>query len=77
MYIHKLHETITKLADVLGIITEREEESLAAEVEALIEARQNARKEKDFAKADEIRNQLLTMGIELKDTREGVKWKRI
>ncbi len=77
VYIHKLHETITKLADVLGIITEHEEESLAAEVEALIEARQNARKEKDFAKADEIRNQLLAMGIELKDTREGVKWKRI
>ncbi len=76
-YIQKLYETITKLSDVLGIITEREEESLDAEVEALIEARQNARKEKDFAKADEIRNQLLAMGIELKDTREGVKWKRI
>lgn len=76
-YIKKMYEIITKLADVLGIITEREEESLDAEVEALIEARQNARKEKDFAKADEIRDQLLAMGIELKDTREGVKWKRI
>ena len=77
VYIQKLYDTITKLADVLGIITEHEEQSLDAEVEALIEARQNARKEKDFAKADEIRNQLLEMGIELKDTREGVKWKRI
>ena len=42
----------------------------------MIAARQQARKEKNFARADEIRNQLLDMGIILEDTREGVKWKR-
>ena len=45
--------------------------------EALIQERQDARKARDFVRADEIRDQLLEMGIELKDTREGVKWKRI
>lgn len=43
----------------------------------MIEARQAARKEKNFAKADEIRAQLLEKGILLEDTREGVKWKRV
>lgn len=42
----------------------------------MIEERQQARKEKDFARADEIRDELLEKGIILKDTREGVKWKR-
>ena len=46
------------------------------EIEELIAARQQARKEKNFARADEIRQQLLDMGIILEDTREGVKWKR-
>ena len=61
----------------MGIILEKKEDSLEAEVEELIAQRQQARKDKDFAKADEIRDKLLAMGIELKDTREGVKWKRI
>ena len=56
---------------------ERKAESLDVEIEALIEERQAARKAKDFGKADEIRDRLLTMGITLKDTREGVQWKRI
>ena len=68
---------IAGLCDILGLKTERKEENLDAEVEALIEQRQAARKAKDFAKADEIRDQLLAMGIQLKDTREGVQWKRI
>ena len=49
---------------------------LDSEVEDLIAARQQARKEKNFALADEIRQKLLDMGIVLEDTREGVKWKR-
>ena len=49
----------------------------SSDIEALIQERQDARKARDFARADEIRDQLLEMGIELKDTREGVKWKRI
>ena len=64
-----------KLADVLGLIVEKEEELLAEEIEKLIEERQAARKEKNFKRADEIRNELLE-GIILEDTREGVKWKR-
>ena len=51
-------------------------EVLAEEVEAMIAVRQQARKEKNFALADEIRQKLLDMGIILEDTREGVKWKR-
>ena len=59
-----------------GIIVDKEDEILAADIEALIEERQAARKNKDFARADEIRDQLLEQGIVLKDTREGVKWSR-
>ena len=75
-YAELLAGTIEKLSDVLGIITERKAEVLDSEVEELIAARQRARKEKNFALADEIRQKLLDMGIVLEDTREGVKWKR-
>lgn len=67
---------IRSLCDILGIITEKQEELLDADVEGLIEERQEARKAKNFARADEIRNLLLEKGIILEDTREGVKWKR-
>lgn len=75
-YVDDLKDTIEKLCDVMGIITERKAEALDSEIEELIAARQQARKEKNFARADEIRQQLLDMGIVLEDTREGVKWKR-
>ena len=75
-YVELLAGTIAKLSDVLGIITERKAEVLDSEVEEMIAARQQARKEKNFALADEIRQKLLDMGIVLEDTREGVKWKR-
>ena len=71
-----LKELIITLSDVLGIITEKQEEILDDEIEALIEERQAARKTKNFARADEIRNELLAKGIILEDTREGVKWKK-
>jgi len=71
-----LQSMLLRLCDVMGIITERKAEVLDGEVEALIAARQQARKEKNFARADELRQQLLDMGIVLEDTREGVKWKR-
>ena len=74
--IDKVLTKITTLCDILGIETEQKAEMLDEEVEQLIALRQAARKNKDFAKADEIRNQLLDMGIILEDTREGVKWKR-
>lgn len=76
-YVVYLKETIDKLCGVLGIITEKEAEILDEEIEAMIEARQQARKDKNFGLADEIRGKLLEKGIVLEDTREGVKWKRI
>ena len=75
--IQALLGAILELGDVLGLILEKKEENLDAEIEDLIAQRQAARKAKDFARADAIRAQLLEMGIELLDTREGVKWKRI
>ena len=75
-YLSWLKETIEKLCDVLGIITEKKEEILDSEIEDMIAQRQQARKDKNFALADEIRGKLLEMGIVLEDTREGVKWKR-
>ncbi|WP_308686149.1 cysteine--tRNA ligase [Stomatobaculum longum] len=75
-YITRVKELLKKLLDVLGLLSERKEENLDARVEALIAERQTARKEKNFARADEIRNELTEMGILLEDTKEGVKWKR-
>ena len=75
-FLEGLLSLIRTLADVLGLIVDKKEEMLDADIEAMIEARQAARKAKDFAKADAIRNELLEKGIVLEDTREGVKWKR-
>ena len=75
-YLEKLLALLTKHTDVLGLTVERKEEMLDAEIEKLIEERQAARKAKDFARADAIRDELLEKGIVLKDTREGVQWKR-
>ena len=71
-----LKKEIVALSDVLGLIVERKEENLDAEIEKMIEERQAARKARDFKRADEIRDELLAQGIILEDTREGVKWKR-
>ena len=76
-YVTYLRDTIERLCEVLGIITEKEEEILDDEIEAMIAGRQQARKDKNFALADEIRGKLLEKGIVLEDTREGVKWKRV
>ena len=75
-YLNALKAKITALTDVLGLITEKEAEMLDEEIENLIAQRQQARKDRDFAKADEIRDTLLAKGIVLEDTREGVRWKR-
>lgn len=72
-----LLSSIKELGNVLGLFTKDEESSLDAEVEELIAARNEARKAKDWAKADEIRDKLKAMNIELKDTPMGVKWSRI
>lgn len=75
-FLESLYGQMKELCDVLGIILEKEEEILDEEIEKLILERQAARKEKNFARADEIRDLLLEKGIQLKDTREGVQWKR-
>ncbi len=67
---------LVQMCDILGIILDQEEESLDVEIENMIEERQVARKNKDFATADKIRDKLAEMGIVLEDTREGVKWHR-
>ena len=76
MYLELLYDRLNTLCDVLGIILEQEEELLDADVEALIQERTEAKKAKNFARADEIRDELKNRGILLEDTREGVKWKR-
>lgn len=75
-YLQKLYDRLKMLCDVLGILIEQKEEVLDADIEKLIQERQEARKNKDFAKADQIRDELAKKGIILKDTREGVTWKR-
>lgn len=76
-FLDRLMGEIQKLCDVLGIITQRKAEILDDEIEEMIAQRRQARKEKNFALADQIRNTLLEKGIILEDTREGVKWKRV
>ena len=75
-YLQLLYDRLNTLCDVLGIILEQEEELLDADIEALIRERTDAKKAKNFARADEIRDELKNRGIILEDTREGVKWKR-
>ena len=75
-FVRAIKDEILMLGDILGMVFEKKEEVLDSQIEALIEERQAARARKDFARADEIRNQLAQMGITLLDTREGVKWKR-
>ncbi len=75
-FITELKKEIIELSEICGLIVEKKEELLDSDIEKLIEDRQTARKEKNFARADEIRKELLDKGIVLEDTREGVKWKR-
>ena len=65
-----------ELTNVLGLVYNRDTGSLDEEVEKLIEARQNARKDKNWAEADRIRDELKAQGIVLEDTPQGVKWHR-
>ena len=70
-----LRQTALELGDILGI-GEPKAELLDSAIEALIAERQEARKAKNYARADEIRNELAAQGILLEDTKDGVKWKR-
>lgn len=75
-YLESLFVRLLTLTDVMGIVIEKEKEMLDEEIEVLIEKRQAARKERNFVLADQIRDELLSKGIILEDTREGVKWKK-
>ena len=75
-FLEKLSMRLKQLCDILGLLLEKKQEILDEEIESLIAERKAARKEKNFARADEIREMLLEKGIILEDTREGVKWKR-
>lgn len=75
-FIMVTYNRIVLLCDILGLKVQKEEELLDADIEKLIEDRQIARKNREFGKADQIRDLLLEKGIVLEDTREGVRWKR-
>lgn len=75
-FLEALVAKIKELSDICGLIVEKEEGILEEDIERMIQERQDARKSKDFKRADEIRDELLQKGIILEDTREGVKWKK-
>jgi cysteinyl-tRNA synthetase len=72
----ELLETLTKIDSVLNILGEQRQEMLESEIQALIDERQEARRRRDFARGDEIRDELAARGIVLEDTKDGVRWKR-
>ena len=75
-FIEALKERMDILLDVMGLNALIEQGDLSDEIEAMIEKRQRARKARDFATADAIRDELKVMGIVLEDTAQGVKWHR-
>ncbi|MCX7773675.1 MAG: class I tRNA ligase family protein, partial [Clostridia bacterium] len=75
-FLEKALGLFNELTGILGIV-QKEEDTLAQEVESLIAERQQARKEKNWKLSDEIRDKLKAMGIELQDTPQGVKWKKV
>ncbi len=70
-------DMVHEFTDVLGLLYSRKEESLDEKVEQMIADRQAARAAKNWAEADRIRDELKAMGIELKDTKQGVQWKKV
>jgi len=75
--IKKAYDLFLELTNVLGIVQKTQEKELDKEIEELIEKRQQARREKNWTLADEIRDQLTEKGIIIEDTPQGVKWKRV
>lgn len=75
-FANKVLGEFNELTGVLNVVNKKQDDMLDEEIEKLIEARTQAKKNKDFKLADEIRNELLEKGIVLEDTRQGVKWRR-
>lgn len=73
---HELLALLERFNTVLNIFEDEQPVILDAEVQALIDERQEARRRRDFARADEIRDQLVQLGITLEDKKDGVRWKR-
>jgi cysteinyl-tRNA synthetase len=72
----ELLEVINRIDSVLNIFGEQQREILDSEIQALLGERQEARRRRDFGRADEIRRELADRGIILEDTKDGVRWKR-
>jgi cysteinyl-tRNA synthetase len=72
----ELLAAIDRIDTVLNIFGEQKREMLDSEVQSLIDERQEARRRRDFGRADEIRDELANRGIILEDTKDGVRWKR-
>ena len=75
-FANKVLAEFNELTSVLNVVNKKQDDMLDEEIEKLIEARTQAKKNKDFKLADEIRDELLEKGIVLEDTRQGVKWRR-
>jgi len=73
-FLTKLREKLELLCNVLGIVISKEESKGSEEIEELVAARTQAKKDKNFALADEIREKLTSMGVTVEDTRQGVRW---
>ena len=73
----KCLDEFNELTSVLNIVNKKKDDILDEEIESLIQKRTEAKKNKEYQLADEIRQELLDKGIVLEDTRQGVKWKRI
>ena len=71
-----LIDLVDKIDSVFGVFGELKKGLLDADIQSLIDERQAARKARNFARSDELRNQLTEMGIVLEDTKDGVRWKR-
>jgi cysteinyl-tRNA synthetase len=72
----ELLDAIDRFDTVLNIFGEQQREMLDSEIQSLIDERQEARRRRDFGRADEIRDDLSSRGIILEDTKDGVRWKR-
>lgn len=76
LFILTMYQVLNCLLSILGVVVNKED-NIDEEIHKKIEEREIARKNKDYKRADEIRQELLNMGIELEDTRQGVKYKKI
>jgi cysteinyl-tRNA synthetase len=73
----RMSALLRELDGVLGVLAPAREEALPDDLRALLDERQRARRDRQFARADELRAELLRRGVALEDTKDGVRWKRL